>query len=275
MAWFAEPAVQTILLSANKVAPNRSHASDGVIGDATHSASTSDHNPDSDGGVHACDVTHDPAGGFDAWHWSHVVADRIKAGLEKRVKYLVANDGAGPDMIFNPSISLTWRQNGSYKTEHRSHVHVSILYADAAEQDTTPFFVGADAPAPPPQPPPAVEEIDVSSSFYFAPDTVPYLHRIYVASVADSARGVRVGDLMHLYAPPSAAKPQGSIENMTKLYGGALGPQSITAHAEITIRPNTFGSIIDGTTIDAGSGTVVTWNYTWGQSWKCIPYFAS
>ena len=79
-----------------------------------------------------------------------MVADRIKVGLEKRVKYIVTNDGSGPDMIFNPSQSLTWRQNGSYKTEHRSHAHVSILYTDAAEQDTTPFYVGVGAPTPPP-----------------------------------------------------------------------------------------------------------------------------
>lgn len=141
MAWFPVPAVVSILLDANRVAPNRSHATDGIIGDALHAASLSDHNPDTDGGVHACDITNDLAGGFNAWAWAQVVAGRIIAGTEKRVKYLVSNDGA-KDVIFNPAKSLTWRQNGTTpKQDHRSHLHVSVLYTDAAENDTSPFFV--------------------------------------------------------------------------------------------------------------------------------------
>lgn len=134
----------SILLDANRVAPNRSHASDGIIGDATHAASLSDHNPDTDGGVHACDVTHDPAGGFDAWHWAQHIANRMLLGTETRVKYLVSNNGSGPDMIFHVNDKV-WKQNGSYKTEHRNHLHVSILYTDAAENNTSPFF-SADLP---------------------------------------------------------------------------------------------------------------------------------
>lgn len=182
MAWFAEPAVVHILLDANRVAPRRSHATDGIIGDATHAASVSDHNPDTDGGVHACDITHDPAGGFDAWAWAHVVAQRIIEGKEHRVKYLVSNSGTGPDMIFNPSVSLTWRQNGSYKTEHRSHLHVSILYTDAAEQDVSDFFVapGQDPQAPPKPPHYIFTEEDLVYTTY-----QNQLHGFYVSQSKD------------------------------------------------------------------------------------------
>jgi len=137
------------------VAPGRSHASDGTIGDASHAASVSDHNPDSRGVVHACDVTNDPAHGFDAWQWAHVVADRIARGLEHRVKYIVVNDGKGWDQIFNPSVSMGWRQNGSAKTEHRQHVHFSVLYNSEGENDVSPFFVTVAAPSAPPVPRPA------------------------------------------------------------------------------------------------------------------------
>lgn len=139
MAWFPEPAVVSILLDANRVAPHRSHVSDGIIGDATHAASVSDHNPDTDGGVHACDITHDPANGFNSWFWANVISNRMLRGEETRVKYLVANAGDGPDLIFHTN-NPRWVQNGSYKTEHRNHLHVSIKYTDEAENDTSPFF---------------------------------------------------------------------------------------------------------------------------------------
>jgi len=160
MAWRNAPALLAIKADADRVAPGRSHASDGTIGDAAHSASVSDHNPDARGVVHAVDITNDPAHGFDAWHWAQVIAARIAAGVEHRVKYLVSNDGKGADVIFNPSVSMSWRQNGSYKTEHRNHLHVSIKYTDAAENDTSPFFSAGPVSspsggAPVPQPAPA------------------------------------------------------------------------------------------------------------------------
>lgn len=147
MPWRNAPALTAILADANRVAPNRSHASDGTIGDTAHAASKSDHNPDFDGVVHACDITHDPAHGMDTWYWAQIVADRIRAGAEKRVKYLVSNDGT-VDVIFNPSVSLLWRQNGTAKQDHRNHLHVSILYTDQAENDTSPFFVAGTVPTP-------------------------------------------------------------------------------------------------------------------------------
>lgn len=143
------PALTAIRRDADRVAPGRSHASDGTIGDQAHAASTSDHNPAPGTGiVHAVDITNDPAHGMDTWAWAQRVADRIRSGQERRVKYLVSNDGQ-KDVIFNPSVSPTWRQNGSVKQDHRSHLHVSILYTMTAESDTTPFFVGPGTPTPP------------------------------------------------------------------------------------------------------------------------------
>lgn len=141
MAWRNAPALTAILNDANRVAPQRSHASDGTVGDATHAAGKSDHNPDFNGVVHAVDVTNDPAHGMDTWHWAQCVARRMAAGVENRVEYLVSNDGTH-DKIFHPSVSLTWRDNNAEGGQsHRNHLHVSIKYTAAAENDTSPFFV--------------------------------------------------------------------------------------------------------------------------------------
>jgi len=154
MSWRNALALDAIKRDADRVAPGRSHASDGTIGDPAHAASISDHNPAANGIVHAVDITNDPAHGFDGWRWAQVVADRIRLGLETRVKYLVSNDGA-KDVIFNPSVSLTWRQNGSVKQEHRNHLHISIRYEVSAENDQRPIFVADSIPQPHPVAPPS------------------------------------------------------------------------------------------------------------------------
>jgi hypothetical protein len=67
MAW--RPAKSLIQLrdQINQIAPNRSKASDGTIGDAAHASRASDHNPwvrEGDAGVvTAIDITHDPDDG--------------------------------------------------------------------------------------------------------------------------------------------------------------------------------------------------------------------
>lgn len=58
----------------NAAFPNRNKASDGWIGDASHAASASDHNPNSQGVVSALDLTNDPANGFDV----HALAERLR-----------------------------------------------------------------------------------------------------------------------------------------------------------------------------------------------------
>lgn len=151
VAYTIPPALRAIQADANNVAPGRSTASDGTIGDAAHQAqgAASDHNPDPVTGiVHAVDITNDPAHGMDTWHWAQIIALRIAAGVETRVKYLVSNDGQ-KDVIFNPSVSMSWRQNGSTPAQdHRSHLHTSILYTPSAENDIRPYFVAAAIPPP-------------------------------------------------------------------------------------------------------------------------------
>ena len=127
---------------ANAIAPRRRRTSDGWLGDAAHQARESDHNPTSVGGqqmVHALDLSHDPAGGFDA----HAHARNIAARHDPRVKYIISNR-----QIWNPSVSPNWRPyrgtNG-----HTIHIHISIRPTTAARNDTSPWF-GASIPFPTP-----------------------------------------------------------------------------------------------------------------------------
>lgn len=123
------------------MAPNRNKASDGTIGDAAHQAqgSSSDHNPDYRGIVHAVDLTDDPGGGFDARQVAHTIAGRMAFGAESRIKYLVSNDpNTGKDIIFQDT-AKHWQINGS-GSEHASHLHISIKSGYDVENSTDALF---------------------------------------------------------------------------------------------------------------------------------------
>src|SRR4051812_32280151 len=64
MAWRPAKSLVVLRQQANELWPNRSRASDGLIGDAAHAATPSDHNPTPDTNVVcAFDLTHDPSNG--------------------------------------------------------------------------------------------------------------------------------------------------------------------------------------------------------------------
>ena len=91
MSWYVARSLDQLLAEINTSAPGRSKASDGSIGDASHSSKESDHNPcDCHDAVCARDFTHDPAGGFDSYAFAHWLADRTR-GPETRVKYIISN----------------------------------------------------------------------------------------------------------------------------------------------------------------------------------------
>lgn len=138
MPWYVAPTLNVLLAEINTKAPGRSKRSDGAVGDTSHQARPSDHNPDGRGCVHARDVTHDPAGGFDAHAFADWVRDQVNAG-RMRVKYVISNG-----RIFNPSISPAWRAyTGSNRHDH--HVHVSIK-TNIGEDDHRPWGWSTSSP---------------------------------------------------------------------------------------------------------------------------------
>lgn len=112
------------------LAPNRSKASDGWIGDAAHQAEVSDHNPEDtaaadapgnpDDQVDALDLTHDPAHGADMGE----ITEAIRRSHDRRVSYVIFNtrifSGPGGPLPF------VWRHYDGTSDPHTGHAHVSV-----------------------------------------------------------------------------------------------------------------------------------------------------
>src|SRR5688572_27807045 len=117
MAWRLAKSLEVLRDEVDTVAPDRSKASDGTIGDEAHQGSPSDHNPNAQSVVCAIDFTHDPGGGADM----HAFADFLKKRNHRAVKYIIwnrriwskAKDGEG------------WRDYGG-SNPHTAHMHVSV-----------------------------------------------------------------------------------------------------------------------------------------------------
>lgn len=143
------PAASIVALrdQVNAVAPHRSIASDGMVGDANHKKKTSDHNPWVDDGgvgvVTAIDITHDPARGCDAG----LLAEAIVASKDKRVKYVIWNRRISNFQPMNGKPSWAWRPyTGS--NPHDKHVHVSVRPDKAFYDDVGAWSLpGAPLPA--------------------------------------------------------------------------------------------------------------------------------
>lgn len=132
MAWRVAYSLVTLINQVNALYPRRNKASDGTIGDASHAAGQSDHNPNPAGIVTAWDVTHDPANGPDV----QKLFDALIASRDPRIKYL----------IFNRRIMVpTWSSGWSWvpytgDNPHTSHGHISV-WGDKADQ-TSKWSIG-------------------------------------------------------------------------------------------------------------------------------------
>lgn len=135
--------LDTLRSQVNKLAPKRSKASDGWLGDAKHSMRKSDHNPEPDGTVDALDITHDPKNCVDI----HKLCDALIASKDRRISYLICNgkiiSGAGGKQ---PWVKRVY----TGPNKHTKHIHVSVK--DEHQDDTTPWKIeaafGKASPAP-------------------------------------------------------------------------------------------------------------------------------
>jgi hypothetical protein len=131
VAYRIAKALDTLRAQVNGQWPTRNKASDGWIGDISHSSRASDHNPwvkdGSMGVVTAFDITHDPAHGVDAGQ----IAETINS--DPRVKYVIWNR-----RIYNPSVLKAWRKYNGVNP-HTKHVHVSVR-PEKAHYDNTKLW---------------------------------------------------------------------------------------------------------------------------------------
>jgi hypothetical protein len=144
MTWRLAYSIADLRTLIDELAPARSTASDGTIGDEAHSSRVSDHNPDDYGRVCAIDITHDPAGGCDAYK----LAERLRvlgAMGDCRVKYVISNG-----RIASAKGKWAWRSYDG--TPHDRHTHLSVTQTCADLR--VPWLISAQDLGQPPEPPP-------------------------------------------------------------------------------------------------------------------------
>lgn len=115
--WRVARSLEVLRAEVNALAPNRSKASDGTIGDRAHAESSSDHNPNKQGVVCALDLTHDPGHGADM----HVLAEAVRRSNHPALKYIIWDRH-----IWSVArASEGWRRY-SGSNPHTRHMHVSV-----------------------------------------------------------------------------------------------------------------------------------------------------
>lgn len=139
--WRVAKALLTLRGQINALAPGRSKASDGTIGDTNHQNRNSDHNPHvidgANGVVTALDITHDPAHGCDAGK----VATSLHASRDPRIKYIIWNRKIAASYPVGAHGAWVWRTYGG-SNPHTRHVHISVIGEKAKYDAQTPWTVG-------------------------------------------------------------------------------------------------------------------------------------
>lgn len=120
----------------NTMFPNRDKSSDGWIGDASHAAGASDHNPDANGVVKALDITNDPAHGLDA----NKFAKALAASKDPRISYIISNRE-----ICNSKVQpWVWRKY-SGSNPHDKHFHISVVSDPSLYDKTDAWILSGDS----------------------------------------------------------------------------------------------------------------------------------
>ncbi|GAA2516605.1 hypothetical protein [Winogradskya humida] len=143
--WILVPCLVSLRNEFNKLAPSRDKASDGSIGDTSHAAGSSDHNPDETGNtpsedsdrineVHAIDVDTDlKKTGWDMQRCVDIIVDNHRAGRDNRLQNVIYNR-----RIASASWGWTWRDYTGV-SPHTEHAHFSARYTTAQENDQSPW----------------------------------------------------------------------------------------------------------------------------------------
>lgn len=120
---------------------NRDRASDGIKGDADHAARTSDHNPDSQGYVHALDVDEDLKGSKNdnVWLADQIIANaRLRRSGSVRLKNVVYENRVASGTY--PNHFWTWRNDPSLGHEHHMHISFSTQGQEDGMEFTIPIL---------------------------------------------------------------------------------------------------------------------------------------
>lgn len=139
MTWFVVPPLEALRLEMNAVFSSRDHTSDGGIGDTSHAAGKSSHNPDETGNPEFSD--HDGKDEVRARDFD-VNLNQPGVTAEDVVQHLLAGARSGQFwwlryIIYNRRI---WAKSGGWKQQaytganpHDHHFHVNTDYTQAAD----------------------------------------------------------------------------------------------------------------------------------------------
>jgi hypothetical protein len=145
--WVLVACLKTLMAEFNRIAPGRSHASDGSIGDKAHEEEVSDHNPDETGSVPIHDADH-----INEVHAIDVDVDLREPGLtmETVVQFVLARCRSGKEnrlryIIYNRRIweaDNEWRQRAyTGASAHTEHAHFSCSYDTVKEASTASWHL--------------------------------------------------------------------------------------------------------------------------------------
>lgn len=120
----------TLREQINRAFPNRDRRSDGWIGDTSHSARKSDHNPSIEGWVRAIDVS---SGLSDDPKASYVFANQLRllARRDRRFSYIIYSG-----RITSRRSLWRWRKYTGVNP-HNTHIHIS--FTKKGDKDGRPF----------------------------------------------------------------------------------------------------------------------------------------
>ena len=139
MAWRLAKSLEVLRTEVNAMAPKRSKASDGTVGDPAHASRPSRHNPNGAGVVCAIDLTHDPKNGCDI----HALARELVKRPHPNLEYVISNGE-----VAKKKTGFKWEPyTGDNK--HNKHAHFAVGTGKDAEpgqpyDDTTSWGVGEE-----------------------------------------------------------------------------------------------------------------------------------
>lgn len=160
MAWTVVPNLQELGDQMNARFPKRDKASDGTIGNTSHAARPSSHNPDKTGSPEFRDG--DSRDEVRARDIDKDLKDAHGVTMEQVVQHWIKNARAGKlpwlrYVIFNKRV---WHKRDNFKTRkyvgantHEKHVHVNSDFTDSADKATKTDWLLKDFGIPKPKPP--------------------------------------------------------------------------------------------------------------------------
>jgi len=135
MSWRLAESLITLRDQVNERWPTRDKTSDGSIGDQSHAARKSDHNPNSHGVVTAIDIDRELGGqpdGSNAGDTVGVLVSALRASKDPRIKYIIWQG----QITMPGDLSRLKPYHGPNGHFHHAHISVSSdpkLYDNAAD----------------------------------------------------------------------------------------------------------------------------------------------